>query len=407
MILALLTGLNLVNYIDRYVVMAVAPKIQESLGLSDAQVGWVTSAFIVGYLVTSPMFGWLGDRFQRKGLIAAGVFVWSAATALSGLADGFAAMVAARLLVGVGEASYATLSPTIIDDLVEPRSKNRYLAIFYVAVPLGAALGYLIGGWLDHHFGWRAAFFIAGGPGVLLSLLVLGIREPARTALGEHKVSLLDAYRELKRCKAYVSCTAGYIAQTFALGGFTAWAAPFLYRKLCLELHIATTYFGGVTAVTGILGTAIGGWLADRWPGDDRTRVALRVCAVSSIVAAPLAALALFTATPLGFLIALGACELAVFISVAPVNAATLLSVPPRLRASAMATSIALIHLLGDLISPPLIGLVSDVAGDARAFCSGAAGLQLGMYMLPAALALSAVLWWRGASAPPQTRSPR
>jgi MFS transporter, Spinster family, sphingosine-1-phosphate transporter len=401
-IIALLTALNLVNYIDRFLVMAVGPKIQESLHLSDAQLGWVTSAFIIGYLITSPLFGWLGDRYPRKGLIAAGVLLWSAATALSGLADGFATLIAARLAVGVGEASYATLSPTIIDDLVEAQSKNRYLAIFYVATPVGAALGYLIGGELQLHYGWRAAFFIAGGPGVLLSLVTLAIHEPARAAA--ERVSLLDVYAQLAKNRLYVSCTAGYIAQTFALGGFTAWAAPFLYRKLCLELHTADRYFGAVTVVTGLAGTALGGWLADRWPGEDRTRAALQVCALSSAIATPLAALALFSPTSGGFLMALGACELAVFASVAPTNMATLASVPPFARANAMAVSIAMIHLLGDLISPPMIGTISDRFGDTPRLCSGATGLQTGMLMLPVALALSTVLWWHGGA---QLRSPR
>jgi MFS transporter, Spinster family, sphingosine-1-phosphate transporter len=406
-IVALLTALNLINYIDRFLVMAVAPKIQESLRLSDAQLGSITSAFIVGYLVTSPLFGWLGDRYSRKGIIAAGVLVWCAATALSGLAEGFGGMVAARLLVGVGEASYATLSPTIIDDIAEPKSKNKLLAIFYVAIPVGAALGYLIGGWLDFRYGWRSAFFIAGGPGALLALLVLAIREPARRAHVEERGSFLSVYKELGANPLYVRCTIGYTAQTFALGGFTAWAAPLLYRKLCLELHLADTYFGAVTVVTGVVGTAVGGWLADRWPGEDRTRVALKVCALSSTVAAPLAALALAMPSAPAFLFALGACQLAVFASMAPVNSATLLTVPSHLRANAMAASIAATHLFGDLISPPLIGVVSDRAGDPRGFCSGAEGLRTAMYMLPVALAVSAVVWWRGASGGAQERSPR
>lgn len=400
--LALLTSLNLLNYLDRYLVMAVGPKIQESLGLDDSQIGWVISAFMLGYFLTSPIFGWLGDRFPRKWLIAAGVVVWSAATVLSGFAGSLGSLIAARVLVGVGEASYATLSPTIIDDLADERSKNRYLAIFYVATPVGSALGFLVGGWLDHRYGWRSAFFIAGGPGLALALLTLFLREPARASLdGGARTAprpAREVYAELWRRPLYVATVAGYIAQTFALGGFTAWAAPLLYRKLCLELHIADAQFGAVTVVTGLLGTVLGGWLADRWPGEDRTRVCLKVCALSSALAAPLALVALAMPTPTGFLIALGACELAVFASVAPTNAAVLLSVPPALRANAMAASIFAIHLLGDLISPPLIGAISDSYGDARSFCSGAAGLQIGMYLLPVALAVSAFAWWRGSA---------
>ncbi len=152
-ILAILTALNLVNYLDRFLVMAVSPRIQESLGLDDAQTGWVATAFMLGYFVTSPIFGYLGDRYPRKGLIAAGVAVWSLATVLSGLAPTYGAMIAARVAVGVGEASYATLSPTIIDDISTSSSKNRMLSIFYVAIPVGSALGFIVGGLLEHRFG--------------------------------------------------------------------------------------------------------------------------------------------------------------------------------------------------------------------------------------------------------------
>jgi MFS family permease len=198
-----------------------------------------------------------------------------------------------------------------------------------------------------------------------------------------------------------VHAVAGYIAQTFALGGFTAWAAPFLYRKLCLELRDADFYFGGVTVVTGLVGTVLGGFIADRTPGEDRARACLRVCAYSSTIAAPLALAAFFAPSVAGFFIALGACQLAIFMSISPTNAALLSTVPTWLRATAMAASIFMIHLLGDLISPPLIGAISDRFGDSAARCSGAAGLQIGMYLLPTALAFSAVFWWRGARGSP------
>jgi MFS family permease len=397
-ILTLLTALNLVNYIDRFLIVAVSPKIQQSLALNDKEIGLVVSAFMVGYFLTSPLFGWLGDRFPRKGLIAAGVLVWSVATVVSGLAGSLTALLLARVAVGVGEASYATLSPTIIDDISTPETKSRWLAVFYVATPVGSAFGFILGGLLDLHFGWRTAFFIAGGPGVLLALVALLIREPERHGDALASSRKTSAWAELARRPLYVGTVGGYIAQTFVIGGFTAWAAPFLYRKLCLDLHRADFLFGAITVVTGLAGTVIGGWIGDRWPGPDRARAYLRVCAVSSIVAAPLGLLALFMSTPAGFLIMLGLCELALFISVSPINAAILTCVPPALRAMAMAASIFMMHLLGDLISPPLIGAISDHFGDKPTQCSGAVGLQIGLYTLPVALAVSAAIWWYGSS---------
>jgi predicted MFS family arabinose efflux permease len=403
-ILALLTGLNMINYLDRYVVTTVGPRIQESLGLDDTRLGWVLSAFMVGYMITSPLFGWLGDRYPRKGLIAAGVLMWSAATALSGLAQSIAPLLAARVAVGIGEASYATLGPTIIDDISEKTSKNRFFGVFYTAIPVGSALGFIIGGMLEVRYGWRTAFYVAGLPGVALALVTLLIQEPPRVT-HDSAASVASelpigggagVYKKLARNRLYVLTVAGYIAQTFALGGFTSWAAPFLYRKLCMELHVAAYAFGVTTVITGFVGTALGGWLADYWKGEDRVRVSLRICGWSSLIAAPLGLAALLMPTVTGAIIALGVCEIAVFASVAPTNVAVLHSVPMGVRANAMAASIFAIHLLGDLISPSAIGMVSDAVGDKRGYCEGAAGLQMGMYLLPAALFVSALFWFRG-----------
>jgi MFS family permease len=409
-ILALLTLLNFINYLDRFLVSAVAPKIQESLQINDTRIGAITSAFMFGYFLTSPGFGWLGDRHKRKGLIAAGVAVWSLATAGSGLATSFGSMFAARVLVGIGEASYASLSPTIIDDIAPPEKKNRYLAIFYLATPVGSALGFVLGGFLQHRYGWRNAFFVAGGPGVLLALVTLLIHEPDRKHVeargaegagesGSAAAARVSPSRVLGRERLYVIAVGGYIAQTFALGGFTSWAPQYLERKLQMPLHEADFWFGAVTVLTGFLGTGLGGYWADRMKGD-RVVACIKICAISSVLATPFAAACLFMPTPPLFFVVMGLCELFLFLSVSPTNAAIMLSVPIAVRANAMAVSIFAIHLLGDLVSPPLIGRISDRAG------AGASGLQMGMYLLPAALGVSAIVWSRGARARPPNAAP-
>jgi predicted MFS family arabinose efflux permease len=401
-ILAILTALNLINYLDRYLVVGVGTGLQRELRIGDGEFGDIATAFMWGYFITSPLFGWLGDRYPRKWLIAGGVAVWSLATALSGLSATYGSMLLARVFVGIGEASYATLSPTIIDDIAPPEKKNRWLAIFYVAIPVGSALGFLIGGQLEKLYGWRSAFFLAGGPGVLLSLLVLAVREPARLTRPAEHAPERGAYGELLRIPRYVLTVLGYVAQTFALGGFAAFAVHFLVRKHCRDSGDATMAFGAITVVTGLGGTALGGWLADRIPGEDRTRVNLLICGWSSVIAAPLALAALLVPGWVGFLVALGLCQLAIFASVSPSNAAVLFSAPALLRANAMALSIFAIHLFGDIVSPPLIGRISDRYHDLHDACSGARGLQIGMYSLPIALALSAFAWLRGAAAKPR-----
>jgi MFS transporter, Spinster family, sphingosine-1-phosphate transporter len=411
-ILVLLTALNLVNYIDRFLVMAVGPKFQGELHLTDGGLGLVESAFMIGYMIMSPLFGRLGDRYPRKGVIAAGVAAWSVATVVSGLATGMGSMLVARIAVGVGEASYATISPTIIDDLAPREAKSRWLAVFYAAIPVGAALGYVLGGALAP-LGWRAAFFVCGGPGVLLAALVLLVREPARGHAHAAGGGTAAVYLDLFRNRPYRLTVLGYVAQTFAIGGFSAWAIPLLERKFWLPSEVGAQRFGVITAFAGLVGTAFGGMLADRIPGDDRTRVYLRVCAWSSAVAAPLAAIALLQPSAAGeaaaqsaavpAFVALGVCQLIIFASTSPTNAALLLSVPPAMRASAMAASIFFIHLLGDMVSGPVIGVISDALHDSHERGSGGHGVQVGMYLLPVALGVSSFAWFRGAAAAPVT----
>lgn len=392
LIVALLTGLNFLNYLDRQMISAVLPHLQQDLGLTDAQGGWLGSAFLAGYMVTSPIFGRLGDRMSRKGLIMLGVMIWSAATAGSGLMATFATMMLVRGLVGVGEASYASLSPTIIDDVTKPERKSRVLAVFYAAIPVGSALGFVLGGWLDKNFGWRNAFFIAGGPGVLLALLCLLIVEPPRKQR-ETPLAVGEAARSLWASGRYVWAVAGFIGQTFALGGFSQWAPKLLYKKFHMELHDADFAFGVLVVVTGFAGTFIGGAWADRAPGADRTAAALKVCAISTAVAAPFGLLAMLTPGSMTalFFVAMGVAQLGIFMSMSPFNAVVLGAVPPDTRATAMAASIFAGHLLGDLISMPLVGFLSDSFGG---------NLALAMMILPVALAFNAVAWFVGVRRP-------
>lgn len=393
-ILVLLTGLNLLNYLDRLVVSAVLPKIQEELHLSNFMGGLLATVFLVGYFATSPIFGALGDKSSRKQLIALGVVVWSVATFASGLARGAGSLLVARAMVGVGEASYATLAPTIIDDIAPPEKKGRWLAIFYVASPVGAALGYLVGGFVEARWGWRHAFYVAGGPGVLLAGLCLVMREPARTSTTA-KADVLGNVRALARIPLYRQAVLGYCAYTAAVGAFSYWAPKFLYARYALPLAKANFNFGLITVVAGAIGTAIGGSWGDRAQRalplgttdeareQGTVRVLLRVCGVGSAIGAPFAVLCFLAPTPTMFFAAVFVCEIALFLSTSPINGALLRAAPASLRASAMALAIFSIHVFGDLWSPPLVGLLADHLPIAMA-----------MMTLPVAIAVSAYLWW-------------
>ena len=391
-IVALLTGLNFLNYLDRQLIAAVLPHLQKDLGLNDAQGGWLGSAFLLGYMVTSPLFGRLGDTTSRKGLIALGVLIWCGATAGSGLMMTFAGMMAVRALVGVGEASYASLSPTILDDVTAPEKKNRVLAIFYAAIPVGSALGFVLGGFLDKHYGWRNAFFIAGGPGVLLALSCFLIAEPPRKQR-DQAMPVGEALRGLRASGRYVWAVIGFVAQTFALGGFTQWAPKLLNQKFHMELHEADFFFGVLVVVTGFVGTFAGGVWADKTPGADRTAGALRVCALSTAAAVPAALVALLAPGGMVWLFfgAMGLAQLGIFMSMSPFNAVVLGAVPTETRATAMAASIFAGHLLGDLISMPLVGYLSDGMGG---------NLGGAMMILPVALLFNALAWFVGVKRP-------
>jgi MFS family permease len=398
-ILALLTGLNLLNYIDRAVVAAVLDPMQRELGLSGLEAGLLQSAFLVGYFLTSPFFGARADQGARKGLIAVGVVIWSIATVASGMSTGAWSLLAARMVVGVGEASYATLAPTIIDDLTPPESKGRALAIFYLAIPVGYALGYVFGGFVGDAWGWRAAFYIAGGPGILLALTCLLIVEPQRK-LAEAKAKIVDSLRTLSQIPLYRRAVLGYVAYTAALGAFSFWAPKFLVAQYSdLTLKSANTWFGLITIVAGAIGTAIGGRWADasnrRLPavGPDTPHDApanklgvnalLRICAIGMVVAAPLAVVCFLSPSPVGFYAVAFVAEIGLFLSTSPVNAIFLRSVPTELRASAMATSIFAIHLFGDLWSSAALGLLTDLLP-----------LTVAMMALPITFAISAWAWW-------------
>ena len=392
-ILALLTGLNLLNYLDRLVVSAVLPKIQDDLGLSNFMGGFLATVFLLGYFATAPVFGALGDRMQRKWLIALGVIVWSAATIASGLATTVTQLLVARAFVGIGEASYATLAPTIIDDISAPERKGRNLAYFYGATPFGAALGYLVGGFVEARWGWRSAFFVAGGPGLLIALFCLAIAEPERT-FSSVKPDLKKDLGTLARTALYRQGVLGYCAYTFAIGAFSYWAPKFLYARYHLALDVANFRFGLITVVAGVIATFLGGFWADRMrrgitgsgavtESGDVVRGLLRICAIGSAVGAPLA-LACFLSPSSGiFFVLVFFCIFALFLSTSPINAVVLSAVPPGLRASAMAISILAIHLLGDLWSPMLVGALADRVP-----------FELAMMLLPVAIAVSALVWW-------------
>ena len=395
--LGVVTILNFLNYIDRFILAAVLPRVKSELVLTDFQLGLLANIFLVSYFVASPLFGALGDRLSRPRLMSAGVTAWSMATAAAGFTANFVQLLIARAGVGIGEAAYATISPALLSDYFPRSQRGRAFAVFYVAIPVGSAAGFLLGGTLERVFGWRAAFYAVGLPGIALALLALRVPDPLRGATGEPSpsgrgqgegLSTAKTLSDLFRNKAYVGTVLGYAAYTFALGGLAFFMPTYFERVRNLELARADFIVGSVTVLAGLSGTFLGGYLGDC--------IAARVqygqlwlSGLSSIAAVVPAWLALTVASSPTYIVWFFLAEFLLFLSTGPVNVMIVSVVPPAARARAMAVSIFTIHLFGDAISPPIIGWLADTHGLARA-----------VLIVPVAIGISGFVWTSTAAVP-------
>jgi MFS transporter, Spinster family, sphingosine-1-phosphate transporter len=444
--LALLLSINLFNYIDRQVLSAVLPKLELDASLFRPddpwlkfKLGWLTTAFLVSYMLFSPVFGWLGDKRPRWALVGIGVIIWSLASGGSGLATSFAMLLLTRCLVGIGEAAYGPVAPAMLSDLYPERKRGQILAFFYMAIPVGSALGFVIGGLVaDTSWGWRGAFQVVVLPGLLLGVLCFPMREPPRPAseVPTPPASWATVLAQLRHIRSFVLCCAGMTCTTFVLGGVAAWApyyiferearfqiapealdwladkkatdgtplvppavieklhgmagpdvlnAPTLKRKLAESdltaeereqyqtrivdavvasgsptLGTINPIFGGIIVVSGLVATLFGGWLGDRLR--DRVRGSyFQVCGYGALAAFPPFVAMLYVPFPYAW----GCVFLTVFflfLNTGPANTILANVTGHRIRASAFAINILIIHALGDAISPPLIGLVASLS---------------------------------------------
>ena len=357
--LALLTALNLLNYIDRSVLFAVQPLVQAEFGVSNAQIGYLTSAFLLFYMVAAPFVGPLADRYSRKRIIVGGAIFWSGLTLLTAVTHTYTELLIRHTLVGIGEATFVTIAPTFVSDLFPERERGRILGVFYLAIPVGTAAGYLLGGNLSPHYGWRFPFYVAAAPGFVLALAVLFLREPERGQFDliketPERATLLG----LARNPGFWAATLGMAMMTFALGGIQVWMPTFLSRVRGYSLESANFRFGLIVVVDGILAALAGGWLGD-YLLPKMKGAYFFVSAASMAVGVPLMIVALFSRGR----IMLPAIALAAFfllLNTSPLNAAILNSVGAHIRATAFAVSLFMYHLLGDVPSPALMGYVAD-----------------------------------------------
>jgi MFS transporter, Spinster family, sphingosine-1-phosphate transporter len=358
----LLLGINLFNYIDRQVLAAVEPNIRATLFAANdvnamAKTGTLGTAFLITYMLTAPALGWLADRFSRWIIIGSAVILWSLASGASGLAATFFALFVTRVFVGIGEGGYGPAAPTVLADLFPLATRGRVLAVFCAAIPVGSALGYVLGGLINEHLGWRWAFYLVAPPGLLLGLLCFFQRDPRACGITrpERQRASLDDYVALFRTPSYVLNCAAQTAMTFAIGGIGFWVAAYL--KFRGQPPSATKFFGVIIVVAGLVSTLLGGWMGDRL----RKRYAgsyFLISGLGMIVAFPLFVMMLFTPFPAAWFF-MFASVFFIFLNTGPSNTALANVSRPKVRAAAFALNILVIHALGDAAAFPIIGFIA------------------------------------------------
>jgi MFS family permease len=404
--LLLLVLINLFNYIDRQVLAAVEPEVARAFFPkvvdpvtreerdppgANTLMGLLSTAFMVTYMLTAPVFGSLATRMSRWLLIGIGVVVWSLASGASGLAGSYWIMLLTRCFVGIGEAVYGPVAPDVISDLYPMRKRGQVLAWFYAAIPFGGALGYALGDRMVQMTGdWRTAFYVVVPPGLLLGLWCFLMREPARGSADQLGVVQRKArwsdYRFLLRTRSYLFNTLGMTAMTFAMGGMAFWVPRYLEERDVQTVFGlgAKTDFGLLTALAGLAATLVGGWAGDalreRFPGSY-----FLVSGAAMIVAFPLLILVIVLPFPLAWLPLVG-FVFCLFFNTGPTNTILANVTHPLLRAPGFALNILIIHLFGDAISPTVMGAIKDVSD-----------LNAAFYFVSFTVLLGGILWLWGA----------
>jgi predicted MFS family arabinose efflux permease len=383
--LVLLTAMNFVNYLDRYILPAVQEQVKGEFRLSDEQIGSLTTWFFAAYVLSSPITGWLGDRFPRKPMIVIAGLMIAAMNFFTASVHSYMSLNIRHAMLGIGEASFGIFAPALLADFYADDQRNRVLTVFNIAIPVGAALGYLAGGMIGHSHGWRMAFIASAVPGAIIALLIwIFMKEPQRGGATDKAKADKASVLSLLTNKAYLSSILGYAAVTFSLGGISWWMPSFLQRVDGRSIEAAGTIMGGITVICGLGGTVVGGMVAQRWLRSSEKALYL-VPAISAALAVPPAVLCFF-GPPSVTLPSLGVAVFLIFLGTGPVNAATLNAVPANLRATAMAGQLFAIHVFGDAFSPKIIGLVSDRSN-----------LRMGMGVTLITFVVAAVIFFVGA----------
>ena len=353
--------LNLLNYLDRQILYAVFPLLKKELFLSDVQLGALASAFMLVYMCYAPVVGYFASRTPRRYWIGFSAVMWSVATFACGFVKNYAGLLTARSACGAGEAGFTTLAQPFLAEHYPKEKRATVLALFGLALPVGAALGYFLGGILGMKVGWRAAFMWVGVPGMILGLLAFwGLREPSVQA--SNRKPGLKEYILLFKNKPFLWVCLAHTAVTFVMGGLSAWMPTYFTRYLAMDVGQAGTVFGVLVITGGAVGTFVGGKWADRLLTHHK---AAYYCVMKAGVLGALlfGLFGLFTTHIPVVMVCVGLAVACLFLPLGPIAAALVSVTEVSVRPMAFAANIFVIHILGDALSPVLIGQAADVWG--------------------------------------------
>jgi MFS family permease len=406
--LVLLFAVNLLNFFDRQLPGALGEPIRKEFDLNDLQLGAVTTVFTLVYAAVGLPIGRLADTWVRTRLITVGVTVWSALTAVTGLAQSFAMLVAARLGVGIGETTCSPACQSLIGDLYPREKRSRALGVFMLGLPIGLFLAYLTAGWLGQAYGWRACFLLAAVPGFIVAFLVFKLPEPPRGAVDPHLAGApVDRpYARVLRIKTLWWIVASGALHNFNIYAINKFQTPFLMRYHSLSLRDAAMVSAVVLGLVGIVGLLAGGWASDRL-AQRRADGRLLLAGATMLVSVPCTFLAL--AQPpgeiLAFMIPMALGTTFSFVYYATVYAAIQDVVEPRLRGTAVSIYFFAMYVLGASLGTLVTGALSDkFSREAMAEAGAtqmteafrAVGLHDAMYVIPVLALICAFVLFAG-----------
>lgn len=377
--LAVLFLINAMNFFDRQVLGAVGEQIRKEWNLTDTALGGLGTAFTLIYAFVGLPLGRLSDLIDRKWILSGGVFVWSLLTALSGVCQNMTQLFAARLGVGVGEASCAPAASSLIGDLYPAHKRSNAIAIFMLGLPIGIALSFFVGGAIARDYGWRMAFYVAAVPGIVCSVAAFFIQEPKRGASETHAVG--NTKREGSPFFLVLSIpTMWWIIATGALHNFNMYAigsflGPLMGRYHKVDIAEAGKLVMIAYGFAGIPGLLLGGMIGD-WISHRRKNGRLLLGAITFLISTPLTFLALNCApgNKMGFLLYMTPGVACMYVYYAATYSTIQDLVEPSLRGMAMAIYFFAMYLLGASMGPIGMGALSDYFTNHAAQAAGALG---------------------------------